>query len=394
LPGRYVLVVSGFSGIMALETNAMTRPDQSDLMNVILVGKELLRSRTFIELKDALSNYVVRLFDASGCILTLMSGGRLDPKTSEFGGTCESDKKSEYYEEYYKIDPLLKAPYTPYPYRVYTTQDVVGDQALFEKTEYYRKFLKPMSIRSHLFFNLGNGTEFIGNFLLTRDAASPPFGAAEKGLAVLIEPILSAALENTLLIDQNLRHEFAISALLEKIPAKGIVILNGSLDLVHKNGNAEIILSMLYQPDEPRHKLPALVRSEIQWRVNEIMKGSLNGSVPSDLTSLGLSPFGTKRKIVVKVSPISGQMKRPHILLTLEMEHNQLFIAEQLDGHGLTHREIEIAASICQGMKNVDIAQRLCISEHTVSNHVRHIFEKLGINNRTGLFQYIVDLTK
>jgi DNA-binding CsgD family transcriptional regulator len=374
-------------------TNAMTRPDQPDLMNVILVGKELLRSRTFSELKDALSNYVVRLFDASGCILTLMSGGRLDPKTSEFAGTCESDKKSEYYEEYYKIDPLLKAPYTPYPYKVYTTQDVVGDQASFEKTEYYRNFLKPMSIRSHLFFNLGNGTEFIGNFLLTRDAASPPFGTTEKGLAVLIEPFLSAALENTLLIDQNLRHEFAISALLERIPAKGIVILNGSLDLIHKNGNAEIILSMLYQPDEPRQKLPALVRNEIQWRVNEIMKGSPN-TLPSDLIGFELSPFGTRRKMLVKLCPISGQMRRPHILLTLEMEHNQLFIAEQLDGHGLTQREIEIAAFICQGMKNVDIAQQLCISEHTVSNHVRHIFEKLGINNRTGLFQYIVDLTK
>jgi DNA-binding NarL/FixJ family response regulator len=48
----------------------------------------------------------------------------------------------------------------------------------------------------------------------------------------------------------------------------------------------------------------------------------------------------------------------------------------------LSTREIDVLREIESGSTNIEIAQRLFLSENTVKHHIRNIFEKLGINNR------------
>jgi len=54
----------------------------------------------------------------------------------------------------------------------------------------------------------------------------------------------------------------------------------------------------------------------------------------------------------------------------------------------LTHREREVAALVAKALKNKQIAQRLFISEATVSHHLTSIFNKLGISDRSQLIIY------
>jgi DNA-binding NarL/FixJ family response regulator len=49
----------------------------------------------------------------------------------------------------------------------------------------------------------------------------------------------------------------------------------------------------------------------------------------------------------------------------------------------LTQREHEVLALLSRGHPDKDIADRLAISVYTVHEHVRNIFEKLGVHNRT-----------
>ena len=49
----------------------------------------------------------------------------------------------------------------------------------------------------------------------------------------------------------------------------------------------------------------------------------------------------------------------------------------------LTRREYEVIALISQGYQNKEIAITLSIAEHTVEQHLRHIYQKLGVGNRT-----------
>ena len=51
----------------------------------------------------------------------------------------------------------------------------------------------------------------------------------------------------------------------------------------------------------------------------------------------------------------------------------------------LTHRELEVARLVCQGLRNKEIATALQITPGTVKVHLMHIFEKTGLQNRFAL---------
>jgi DNA-binding CsgD family transcriptional regulator len=51
----------------------------------------------------------------------------------------------------------------------------------------------------------------------------------------------------------------------------------------------------------------------------------------------------------------------------------------------LSPREAEIAALICQGRLNKEIAYLTGLSEYTIENHLRRIYRKFGVRNRTAL---------
>ena len=60
----------------------------------------------------------------------------------------------------------------------------------------------------------------------------------------------------------------------------------------------------------------------------------------------------------------------------------------------LSKREEEVVRQVAEGLSNHDIAQQLHLSDHTVKNHLFHIFEKLGISNRVELVLYAVSHSK
>lgn len=57
---------------------------------------------------------------------------------------------------------------------------------------------------------------------------------------------------------------------------------------------------------------------------------------------------------------------------------------------GLTARELQVLRLLGQGASNREIAEQLIISEKTTKNHLTHIFEKLGVSDRTQAALYAI----
>lgn len=68
----------------------------------------------------------------------------------------------------------------------------------------------------------------------------------------------------------------------------------------------------------------------------------------------------------------------------------QARLAERASMPTLTSREIEVIALISQGLRNKEVGAMLGITEGTVQIHVKNIFAKLGVNDRTGAVQVAV----
>jgi DNA-binding NarL/FixJ family response regulator len=58
-------------------------------------------------------------------------------------------------------------------------------------------------------------------------------------------------------------------------------------------------------------------------------------------------------------------------------------LAEHYSDEPLSCREVEVLWHLAQGNRNRDIANKLFIAEETVKVHLKHIFGKLGANDRT-----------
>ena len=56
----------------------------------------------------------------------------------------------------------------------------------------------------------------------------------------------------------------------------------------------------------------------------------------------------------------------------------------------LTKREYEVVRLLAEGLTNREIARRLTLSEHTIKNYLFHVFDKLGVSNRTELLLQVL----
>lgn len=60
------------------------------------------------------------------------------------------------------------------------------------------------------------------------------------------------------------------------------------------------------------------------------------------------------------------------------------------EGVVISDRELEVIRFIAEGYTNVEIAERLYLSQHTVNTHRKNIMAKLGVNNTAAIVMYAV----
>jgi two-component system, NarL family, response regulator len=63
---------------------------------------------------------------------------------------------------------------------------------------------------------------------------------------------------------------------------------------------------------------------------------------------------------------------------------------ESSSGKELTLRESEIVRCVASGLRNIEVAERLAITESTVKTHLNNIFQKLGVRDRLELTHYAI----
>ena len=80
-----------------------------------------------------------------------------------------------------------------------------------------------------------------------------------------------------------------------------------------------------------------------------------------------------------------------HFILEALMGSTPLRVIDFKGRYLLAQREDEVANLVAEGMTNQGIAQKLGVAEHTVSNCLFRIYEKLGISNRVELLLYLLN---
>jgi len=130
-----------------------------------------------------------------------------------------------------------------------------------------------------------------------------------------------------------------------------------------------------------RGELPEPVRS-VALRLKQLER---DAEVPPDL--LPRVRFRTRagRWLVAHASRLAGAEPGGQIAVILEVARPAEVAPLLLAAYGLTPRETELAALVLAGRSTDAIAAALVISPHTVQQHLKAMFEKLGVRSRREL---------
>jgi DNA-binding NarL/FixJ family response regulator len=113
-------------------------------------------------------------------------------------------------------------------------------------------------------------------------------------------------------------------------------------------------------------------RLQTLWPDSAIILLTAYATVPQAVEAIRLGAFDYLEK------PVDFKQIQAVVECTWRTKQTQ---AKMLNS--LTRREREVLGLLANGKTDAEIAEALCLSAHTVNSHLRKIFLKLEVHNRT-----------
>lgn len=113
-----------------------------------------------------------------------------------------------------------------------------------------------------------------------------------------------------------------------------------------------------------------------EWISHQEKSLSVNGTM--HVTSKPLEVARGERRLTVQFFA-----QQPGGVLLLEERGRPESLRPSANRFGLTSREGEVLYWVAQGKTNIEIAMILALSARTVSKHLEHIYQKMGVETRT-----------
>ncbi|MDD5007211.1 MAG: helix-turn-helix transcriptional regulator [Syntrophorhabdaceae bacterium] len=285
-------------------------------------------------------------------------------------------------EKYYKFSPFLKA--LPFAKTVMTVDDLIPYKA-YENLEYYNETLKPQSIHHELAVQFRSGKILLGGLALYRSKNERNFSSTEKSKMEQAAFYLSTALERFILFDKVCKVQEIINSICTDLPYKGLIALDDRLEPIYMNDEARQLVSSLdTDEDNWQNYFISLPNNPNRQCIKPVKAngrggdaGIKNNDSTAEKNAVEMAPFQLRVVRTSRGSEIS--------VILLGQNESKPNACKKLAELGLTKREIEVVFLVSEGLKNSEIGQKLFISEYTVENHLRSIYEKLSVKNRTSL---------
>ncbi|WP_326834939.1 LuxR C-terminal-related transcriptional regulator [Amycolatopsis rhabdoformis] len=226
----------------------------------------------------------------------------------------------------------------------------------------YREMMRPAGLGDELRATLVVDGHCWGYLCLHREDGELGFTTAETALIRRLAPHIAHALRQGTLLHPP-------TAQMPRRP--GVVLLDEQLELVASTADADALLPL-------------------------IGHGSTRLPLPAGVYSVAAALTTSDRPPSVRVRAATGGWLNLHaswlqstsdtrIAVVLEPAQPQSTLALLLTASGLTVRELDVARLVLRGESTTAIAASLHISAHTVQDHLKSVFDKIGVHSRRDL---------
>ncbi|HZU17688.1 MAG TPA: LuxR C-terminal-related transcriptional regulator [Candidatus Dormibacteraeota bacterium] len=246
------------------------------------------------------------------------------------------------------------------PQRVDSLREATGGDPA--RSRRWCELMRPCGIADELRAALVTGGHCWGSLALYRERSSGWFDQQDRESIARLVPLLA----------EHSRGTFSsVSPLtMDRGRAGGVVVLDAGLRPLTRDGQGARWLShlpgRLVPPSQP---LPALIYA-------------LVARLRAGLAARARTWTTDGRWALVEVSRLEGAASAGVFAITIQRLPPQEAADLRMCVAGLSRRERELASLVLRGSSTAEIGTALRISRHTVRDHLKAIFEKLGVRSR------------
>ncbi len=235
----------------------------------------------------------------------------------------------------------------------------------------YREVLAPLGLGDEMRVALTIGGLCWGVLCLHRSASAKGFETADLNLVRQLAPDLARGLRLSITVDRPASNAQTVGT--------GIIILDRDLEMVSLNPAAETLLADVVDADWPAHlDLPVTIYAvATAW----LAADHHDETAPQSVTRLRRGGGGW---VNVNVSSLRGG-DNGQLVVILDSADTGPVNSLILAAHGLTAAQSRVVALVLQGRSTASIVNELEISSNTLQEHLRAVFDKLGIGSRREL---------
>src|SRR5579859_2351737 len=240
------------------------------------------------------------------------------------------------------------------------------------RDESYRHaaIMRPLGLGDELRVALRTRHACWGVICLHREDGAAGFSQRDRDIIAKIAPHVAEGFRRTLLAVQSAEPRSALG--------HGVVVLDAAGSITSVNDDAERWLAQIPERDWPSScQLPVPL---------------LAAAAAADLDQAGQDPPAA----VIRLRTIRGEWLSVHAsrlhgpsgqstVLVLERPGPGEVASLILDSHGVTGAQARVVALVLRGFSTKQIVTQLAISQYTVQEHLRAVFDKLGVRSRQEL---------
>jgi DNA-binding CsgD family transcriptional regulator len=254
------------------------------------------------------------------------------------------------------------------PNRVASLDSATAGERLTSRR--YREIMRPLGLGDELRVALVAGSRCWGYLCLHRTDASSGFTEAELALAATAAPHLGHALRQTLLLRDG--------AAARHFHQPGVVVLADDLSLVAVTAPASEYLAQM----EPARSLPLPV---CVYAAAAALRTIEAGTARPQAMPTTRVHTAAGQWLTVHASRLLGHSGEQGITVVIEEAEATSIVALRLSAYALSAREVDVATLVLRGTSTKAISATLHISEHTVQDHLKAVFDKAGVRSRREL---------
>ena len=272
--------------------------------------------------------------------------------------------------EHYKHEHPLIRHFSEHPQaRVAKISDFLT-QREFHRLGLYNEFFRKIDVEHQVVIGLPAPPPRVGGVALSR--IGPDFSERDRMLLSVLQPHIVQAHRNAESFSQVKREATLVLTGLEEI-GRGIVLLgpDGGIRLATRLAR-QWLTTYFGHPALRAKRLPETLQRWVKFQETIV---SSSGDVFSARKPLVVE--GQESRLIVRLIPADGGS-----VLLLQQQHTVLRPAS-LEPLGLSRREAEVLAWVAQGKTDAAIGAILSLSPRTVAKHLEHIYERLGVENRS-----------